>query len=68
MPNPLILKLDAYTRLTDDDKARLEKIVQNPKYVPAHFDLIREGEEPSDVYLILEGFACRYKITSTGNR
>lgn len=68
MPNPLVLKLNAYTPLTADDAARLDALAQNPKRVPAHRDLIREGEEPDDVYLILQGFACRYKVTTSGNR
>ena len=31
-------------------------------------DLIREGDEPRDVQLILEGFACRYKLLADGRR
>ena len=27
-----------------------------------------EGDKPEAVFLIVEGFACRYKITSTGDR
>ena len=31
-------------------------------------DIIREGDAPSDVHLVLEGFACRYKILPNGER
>jgi len=36
--------------------------------VGPRMDLIREGETPHYVNLILEGFACRYKILPTGRR
>src|SRR4029078_3438310 len=36
--------------------------------VGAHEDLISEGETPGNVHLILEGFACRYKILNGGQR
>ena len=30
--------------------------------------MIREGDAPSDVHLVLEGFACRYKVLPNGQR
>lgn len=34
----------------------------------ARRDIIKEGERPNSVHLILSGFACRYKITADGTR
>jgi predicted PurR-regulated permease PerM/CRP-like cAMP-binding protein len=36
--------------------------------VDARTDIIREGDRPDDVRLVLEGFACRYKILPDGKR
>ena len=68
MANPLIRKLEAYARLSDDDRRLLDSASQDARTVPGRTDLIREGDKPADVHLILEGFACRYKITSEGKR
>ena len=66
--NLLTRKLEGFAALTDDDRQLLDQIVQPARVVPAHTDLVREGERPRDVFLILEGFACRYKLTSDGRR
>ena len=66
--NILCRKLAHFTALSDDDRARLRRISQPVQSVAAHVDLIHEGDNPSDVFLIVEGFACRYKITEDGKR
>ena len=68
MTSPLIRKLEGYAGLSDDDRRLLDGVSQDARTVPGRTDLIREGDKPTDVYLILEGFACRYKITSDGKR
>ena len=66
--NPLILKLESLAALSDDDRAVLERISAKPRLVPAGTDLIREGDKPDGVYLILDGIACRYKLRASGTR
>jgi CRP-like cAMP-binding protein len=66
--NPLILKLESLATLSDDDRAVLEQISAKPHLVPAGTDLIREGDKPDGVYLILDGIACRYKLRASGAR
>lgn len=66
--NPLILKLESLATLSADDRAMLEQISAKPHLVPAGTDLIREGEKPDGVYLILDGIACRYKLRASGAR
>lgn len=68
MANLLTRRLEGFAALTNSDKEFLDGIVRDAKAVEARTDLIREGDNPADVYLILEGFACRYKITSEGKR
>ncbi len=68
MDNTLVKKLAGYTPLGAEDKQLLASISRNTRSVPAHTDLAREGEKPTSVHLILEGFACRYKFTAEGNR
>ena len=43
-------------------------MIDEPRTVEARTDLIREGDAPNDVNLILEGFACRYKTVPDGSR
>ena len=68
MANLLTQKLEAFAPLSHDDKRLLDVVVREPRKVGPHVDLIREGEAPSNVHLILEGFACRYKVEPTGGR
>ena len=68
MPNPLISKLERGADLTKEDRARLEAVVHHPHTVGPREDLIQEGEAPGNVHLVLDGFACRYKILPNGRR
>ena len=61
-------KLESFTPLTDADKAHLDRISFPVPTAEEGTDLIREGDTPSDVFLIVEGFACRYKTTKEGGR
>ncbi|PAX07981.1 Crp/Fnr family transcriptional regulator [Sphingomonas lenta] len=65
----LILKLQAYTRFSEEDRAALAALGRAPvqEASPRH-DLIREGDEPRTVRLILSGWACRYKTLPDGRR
>ena len=67
--NPLTRKLELFGPLPASDRLLLDKVVAAPPMrLRAHQDVIREGEAPSHVYLILDGVACRYKILPTGER
>jgi CRP-like cAMP-binding protein len=61
-------KLEAFTRLSADDRAALAEISKNFRYVDARRDLITEGDRPRYVHLMLEGWACRYKTLPDGKR
>ncbi|WP_276121929.1 Crp/Fnr family transcriptional regulator [Pararhizobium qamdonense] len=68
MPNPFIRKLESFGPLHEDDREWLLSITSRVKEVGADQDLIREGDNPENVHLILDGFAMRYKLTSKGRR
>ena len=68
MGNLLTRKLEAFAPLPEADKRLLDDVIQEPQEVGPREDLIREGEAPTDVNLILEGFACRYKVLADGTR
>lgn len=61
-------KLEAFTRLSQDDRASLAQITCNLRYVEARRDLISEGDRPCFVHLMLDGWACRYKQLPNGKR
>jgi CRP-like cAMP-binding protein len=61
-------KLEAFTKLSADDRAALAEINRNFRYVDPHRDLISEGDKPRYVHLMLEGWACRYKALADGKR
>jgi CRP-like cAMP-binding protein len=66
--NPFLRKLEGFVPLSEADRAALLKASENPQVIPAGTDLIREGDPPAGVFLILEGFACRYKLRDDGTR
>lgn len=61
-------KLEAFTRLSTDDRVALSELSRNFRYVDARRDLISEGDKPRYVHLILDGWACRYKQLPDGKR
>jgi CRP-like cAMP-binding protein len=61
-------KLEAFVKLSPDDRAALERISQNIRYIDARRDLIAEGDKPRHVHLMLEGWAARYKSLPDGKR
>lgn len=66
--NPLIAKLERGCELHVDDRDRLKEICSKSRTVLAREDVIRDGEAPADVHLIMRGFAYRYKLVSSGRR
>jgi CRP-like cAMP-binding protein len=62
------LKLEAFTRLSADDKEALAKLSRHVRFIDPRRDLISEGDKPRYVHLLLEGWACRYKELPDGKR
>jgi CRP-like cAMP-binding protein len=68
LTDPLTRKLENFAPLSGEDRRILAEATRESRLVPARTDIIREGERPVDVHLVLEGFACRYKILPDGKR
>lgn len=68
MRNPIILKLQRGAHLTDEDCDELSRLTADTRQIEPRQDLIREGDRPGDVKVVLDGFACRYKLLPNGSR
>ncbi len=68
MTNAFIRKLCGHAPLPLKDIALLEKACGNQRSVAARKDLILEGDEPGPIFIVIEGWACRYKLLSEGTR
>jgi CRP-like cAMP-binding protein len=69
MPRHLLAKLEQFTRLSAADKQALERAASGKvRQVGPREDVIREGERPRDVNLVLKGWACRYKVLEDGRK
>lgn len=66
--SPVASKLEAFTKLSADDKAALSQVSRNIRFVEPRRDLISEGDKPRFVHLVLDGWACRYKQLPDGKR
>lgn len=67
-PNAFIRKLQGFGPLGADDRQWLESITSTPNVFAADEDLVREGDNPEVVHVMLDGFAARYKLTAEGRR
>ena len=68
MAPALALRLEAFTRLSPEDRAAIARISQVSRIIAPRHDLVREGEKPRFVHLMVEGWACRYKALPDGRR
>lgn len=68
MLNRFVQKLQSYAALSGDDIAALSSATAQSRAVSARTDIIREGDRPGPVIVMLEGWACRYKILPEGTR
>ena len=68
MTNRFVEKLSGLAELTATDAAALVRATAFPRRYAARQDLIREGDEPGPMFVVLEGWVCRYKILPNGTR
>lgn len=64
----MALKLQAFTKLSADDREALDRVSRRVRIVESRRDLISEGEKPTHVHLTLQGWAARYKTLADGKR
>jgi CRP-like cAMP-binding protein len=69
MVGRLICKLEQFTKLSTDDMEALSKAASTKRRtMRPREDIIREGDRPKHVNLILDGWACHYKMLQDGRR
>ena len=68
MSNAFVEKLRGHAALSPQDAALLEAACARQRDVPSRHDLIREGDKPGPLFVILDGWACRYKVLPEGTR
>ena len=66
--HPLIRKLESIADLTREEKEALLNVPMVVKTFPADHDIVSIGDRPSECCLILDGWACRYKMLPDGAR
>jgi CRP-like cAMP-binding protein len=67
--NLLARKLSSFVRLSGEDVLALDWVWRgNRQVAAAQQDVVREGDSPRSVRLILQGWACRYKMLEDGRR
>ena len=68
MTNATTAKLLHGVPLDPRDRDRLDALVALPSLMPARTDIIEHGENPGNLHIVVDGFACRYKIMPNGRR
>jgi CRP-like cAMP-binding protein len=64
----LALMLERYAPLRLEDKAAIEReMLSSRRYAPREI-LIREGSPVDRIFVMVEGFACRFKLLADGRR
>lgn len=65
---PLFRKLERLGPLSAEARRVLEDLPLPLRQVAAGRDLVGEGERPTHCQVLIEGFACRYKMSEDGKR
>jgi CRP-like cAMP-binding protein len=65
---PMIVKLESVSALTDQERQAVENLPVRVHALKARQDIVRDGDTATQCCLILEGWACRYKILGEGKR
>src|SRR5271156_6737040 len=68
MNNPLLRKLANFTELSAEESNVVEESTLDVREFAAREDVISQGDRTGGVKLLLEGFACRYKVLEDGRR
>ena len=64
---PFLQKLERAGALSEDERTALQTLTLNRRAVPARHDIVT-SDIPDRVYLVMSGFACRYKTLQSGIR
>jgi CRP-like cAMP-binding protein len=68
MNNPLVAKLRRFADLSDREIQAVEVLSADVRTIEMGSDILRQGDKPTTVTLMLDGLACRYKLSEGGDR
>src|SRR5215831_13053435 len=68
MLSPLIRKLERFSPLSEAEKQAVQSAPLRLWQVASHQDVISDRARLAEVHLIVNGFACRYKLLGDGRR
>lgn len=66
--SPLLAHLSTGIELSPDDERLLRAATKSPRVLPAHADLIKEGDVLCGVKILLDGWAIAYRSLPNGSR
>lgn len=67
--DPLNCKLGQFAAFSDEDRRVLDELSgEGVRAYAAREDIEQEGRKPTDIKLVLAGWACRYKLLADGRR
>lgn len=66
--NPLLRKLANFTALSAEEESALQECCGDVRVFAQGEDMIAQGDRTGGVRLLLDGFACRYKVLEDGRR
>jgi CRP-like cAMP-binding protein len=64
----LVRKLESYGPVSDEERRFLEQSVSHVRDYRPHEDIVCEGDCPGESCIVVDGFACRYKLLAGGTR
>ena len=64
----LVRKVETIGSLSDGEREAVLRLPATTKQLRAHEDIVRDGDQPSVVTVILDGIVARYKYAPEGNR
>lgn len=68
MSNPFIRKLDAFVPLSAEHRQEFERLTSHVQHLQPREHIIRQGDVPHVVNVVLSGWVCRYKTLPDGQR
>ncbi len=66
--SPLVAKLETRASLAEEDRHALNALYLDAREIGPRRNIIREGDRPDHVHLMVEGWAARYKLLPDGAR
>lgn len=66
--SPFARKLTTFVKLSDADLATLDALHARRRRFSAGRDMVHQGEHGQTAYILSDGWACSYKILSSGSR